>query len=250
LSNHSIIIPTYNERENIALLVEEILDLGLDSQVIVVDDNSPDGTGELADELAAKHTGIHVIHRPGKLGLGTAHIVGMKAALDRGIDYILTMDADFSHHPRYIPDILGALERFDVVIGSRYVPGGGTLYCTAPRKALSRGANLFARTTLSLRAGDTTAGFRGYRRAVLESIALDEIVSNGYSFLIEMLYRCQRAGWRVGEVPIVFENRQRGASKISRSEILRAQQTVLRLGWERLSRRLGAMPPVAEKEGP
>ena len=162
--------------------------------------------------------------------------------------YILTMDADFSHHPRYIPDLLEALERFDVVIGSRYVPGGGTRYCTAPRKALSRGANLFARTVLSLRAGDATAGFRGYRRAVLESIALDEIVSNGYSFLIEMLYRCQRVGWRVGEVPIVFENRQRGASKISRSEIFRAQQTVLRLGWERLGGRLGAAPPVSEGE--
>jgi dolichol-phosphate mannosyltransferase len=160
------------------------------------------------------------------------------------------MDADFSHHPRYVPDVLAALERFDVVIGSRYVPGGGTLYCTAPRKALSRGANLFARTVLSLQAGDTTAGFRGYRRVVLESIALDEIVSNGYSFLIEMLYRCQRAGWSVGEVPIVFENRQRGASKISRSEILRAQQTVLRLGWERVGGRFGTIRAISTGEGP
>lgn len=250
MDSHAIIIPTYNERENIGLLVEEILDLGLGSQVIIVDDNSPDGTGELADELAAEHPGVHVIHRPGKMGLGTAHIAGMKAALDHGMDHILTMDADFSHHPRYIPDILGALEYFDVVIGSRYVPGGGTLYCTAPRKALSRGANLFARTVLSLRAGDTTAGFRGYRRAVLESIALDEIVSNGYSFLIEMLYRCQRKGWHVGEVPIVFENRQRGASKISRTEILRAQQTVLRLGWERIGSRFGTTPPISEREAP
>jgi dolichol-phosphate mannosyltransferase len=249
LSSHAIIIPTYNERENIGLLIEEILDLGLSSQVIVVDDNSPDGTGELVDKLVTKHSGVHVIHRPGKMGLGTAHIAGMKAALALGMDHILTMDADFSHHPRYIPDILTALERFDVVIGSRYVPGGGTLYCTAPRKALSRGANLFARTVLSLRAGDTTAGFRGYRRAVLESIALDEIVSNGYSFLIEMLYRCQREGWHVGEVPIVFENRQRGASKISRTEILRAQQTVVRLGWERVRGRLGTTPPISEREG-
>jgi dolichol-phosphate mannosyltransferase len=147
------------------------------------------------------------------------------------------MDADFSHHPRYLPDLLGALSQFEVVIGSRYVPGGGTRYCTAPRKALSRGANLFARTVLSLHAGDATAGFRGYRRAVLESIPLDEIVSNGYSFLIEMLYRCQRSQWRIGEVPIVFENRQRGASKISRAEIFRAMQTVARLGWERFANR-------------
>lgn len=250
MNRHGIIVPTYNERENIGLLVEGILDLGLGSQIIIVDDNSPDGTGELADELAAQHSGIRVIHRPGKLGLGTAHITGMKAALEGGMPSILTMDADFSHHPRYIPDMLAALERSDVVIGSRYVPGGDTLYCTAPRKALSRGANLFARTVLSLHAGDATAGFRAYRRAVLESIALDEIVSDGYSFLIEMLYRCQRQGWRVGEVPIVFENRQRGASKISKTEILKAMQTVVRLGWERVGGRFGTIPPVSERERP
>jgi dolichol-phosphate mannosyltransferase len=165
------------------------------------------------------------------------------------MDAILTMDADFSHHPRYIPDLLAGLDRYDVVIGSRYVPGGGTRYCTVPRKALSHGANLFARAVLSLGAGDATAGFRGYRRAVLESIALEEIVSNGYSFLIEMLYRCQRQGWSVGEVPIIFENRQRGASKISRAEILRAMQTVLRLGGERFLRRPASRPPTPVKEG-
>jgi dolichol-phosphate mannosyltransferase len=250
LDSHAVVIPTYNERENISLLVEGILDLGLNSQIIIVDDNSPDGTGELADELAAQHPGVRVIHRPGKLGLGTAHITGMKAALEGGMASILTMDADFSHHPRHIADMLAALERFDVVIGSRYVPGGGTLYCTAPRKALSRGANLFARAVLSLHAGDATAGFRAYRRAVLESIALDEIVSNGYSFLIEMLYRCQRQGWRVGEVPIVFENRQRGASKISKTEILKAMQTVVRLGWERVGGRVRTVPLISERERP
>jgi dolichol-phosphate mannosyltransferase len=245
LDKHAIIVPTYNECENINLLVEGILGLGLGSQIIIVDDNSPDGTGQLADGLAAQHPEIQVIHRPGKLGLGTAHIAGMKAAMTGGARHIVTMDADFSHHPRYIPGLLAALEQFDVVIGSRYAPGGGTLYCTVLRKALSRGANLFARTMLSLHAGDATAGFRGYRRAVLESIALDEIVSDGYSFLIEMLYRCQRKGWRVGEVPIVFENRQRGASKISKAEILKAMQTVIRLGWERFVRRLGPTPTMA-----
>ena len=249
MSTHAIIIPTYNERENILLLVEKVVDLGLDSQVIIVDDNSPDGTGQLADQLAAEHAGVSVIHRSGKLGLGTAHIAGMKAALASGAANILTMDADFSHHPHFIPDLLAALERFDLVIGSRYVPGGGTRYCTAPRKALSRGANLVARTVLSLGAGDATAGFRGYRREVLESIALDEIVSNGYSFLIEMLYRCQRRGWSVGEVPIIFENRQRGASKISRTEILRAMQTVLLLGGERFKPRAAPSPPAHSKEG-
>ncbi len=240
--SHTIVVPTYNERENITLLVTGIMDLGLGSRVVIVDDNSPDGTGQLADELAAANPGVRVIHRPGKMGLGTAHIAGIKAALDGGASLILTMDADFSHHPRYIPDLLAALERYDVVIGSRYVAGGGTLYCTAPRKALSRGANLFARTMLSLQAGDATAGFRGYRSAVLESIALDEILSDGYSFLIEMLYRCQQRGWCVGEVPIVFENRQRGASKISKTEIFKALGTVGRLSAERL----GRQPAAAE----
>ncbi len=234
LERHTIIIPTYNERENICLLAEGILNLELDSGIIIVDDNSPDGTGQLADGLAEQHENVHVIHRPGKMGLGTAHTAGMKAALELGTTWIVTMDADFSHHPRYIPDVLSALNLFDVVIGSRYVPGGGTLYCTAPRKALSRGANLFARAVLSLHAADATAGFRGYRREVLESIPLDEIFSNGYSFLIEMLFHCQQRGWRVGEVPIMFENRQRGASKISKTEILKALQTVTRLGWQRL----------------
>ncbi len=249
LSRHAVIIPTYNECENIALLVEQIVNLGLDSSVIIVDDNSPDGTGRLADELAAQHAAVEVIHRLGKQGLGTAHIAGMKAALERGVDAILTMDADFSHHPRHIPDLLAALERFDVVIGSRYVPGGGTRHCTVPRKVLSHGANLFARTVLGLAAGDATAGFRGYRREVLESIALDEIVSNGYSFLIEMLFRCQRQGWSVGEVPITFENRQRGASKISRAEIFRAMQTVIRLARERIRRVLVTSPPAPVQEG-
>ena len=237
MSKHAVVIPTYNERENITLLVEKIVDLGLDSRVIIVDDNSPDGTGNLADQLAAEHATVTIIHRAGKMGLGTAHIAGMRAALDGGMDAVLTMDADFSHHPRHVPDLLAALDQFDVVIGSRYVPGGGTRYCTAPRKALSHGANLFARTVLSLDAGDATAGFRGYRREVLESIALEHIVSNGYSFLIEMLYRCQRQGWSIGEVPIIFENRQRGASKISRAEIFRAMQTVIRLGVERIERK-------------
>jgi dolichol-phosphate mannosyltransferase len=234
LGKHTIVIPTYNECENIRSLVGEIMDLGLGSQVIIVDDNSPDGTGKIADALAQEHPVVAVVHRPGKLGLGTAHIAGIKLALQQGADHVVTMDADFSHHPRYIPDILAQLDAYDVVIGSRYVPGGGTLNCTAARKALSRGANLFARSVLDLHANDATAGFRGYRGTVIESIALDAIVSDGYSFLIEMLYRCQRGGWRIGEVPIVFENRQRGASKISRAEIIKAMGTVVTLGMERL----------------
>ena len=232
----AVVIPTYNERENIGLLVGEILALPLDIRVIVVDDNSPDGTGELLDKMGTRFSNLHVIHRAGKLGLGTAHIAGFRLALEMEADYILSMDADFSHQPRYIPALLEAAQRSDIVIGSRYVPGGGSVNCGMNRTMLSQGANAFARFMLGLRAHDCTAGFRCYRRAVLETAPLDEIFSNGYSFLIEMLYKCQRLGYSVSEVPIVFENRQRGSSKISKTEIIRAGYTVLRLSPSRLSR--------------
>ncbi len=228
----AVIIPTYNESDNVSLLITDLHKYNPELTIVIVDDNSPDGTGELADQLAAQNSHIHPIHRPRKMGLGTAHIAGIKWALSQNLEPILTMDADFSHSPRYVPDLIRATESFDTVIGSRYVPGGGTLHCTMPRKALSRGANTFARFVLGLKATDCTAGFRAYRRAVLESIDLDAIVSNGYSFLIEMLYQCQKGGWRIGETPIVFEDRRRGQSKISRQEILRALQTVIRLRFE------------------
>ena len=236
-----VIVPTYNERDNIEPLLRQLLDLPLRLHVIVVDDNSPDGTGDLAEMLASKSGGrVQVIHREGKLGLGTAYIAGFRQALSDGAEYILTMDADFSHNPRYIPVMLEkARQGFDLIIGSRYVPGGGTRNCALPRILLSWGANGFARLMLGLRAHDTTAGFRCYRSRVIESIGLDEIRSSGYSFLIEMLYRAQRRGWRVGEVPIIFDNRRLGQSKISREEIIRAQQTVLRLAWSRLRGRDG-----------
>lgn len=231
-----VVIPTYNERENIELLVRQLLGLPVGLRVIVVDDNSPDGTGELAEELAAESEGrVSVIHRPGKLGLGTAYIAGFRRAMEEGADYVFTMDADFSHNPRYFPAMVEKAETgCDLVIGSRYVPGGGARNCTWPRILLSWGANGFARALLGLQARDATAGFRCYRREVLESVGLEEIRSSGYSFLIEMLYRIQRRGWRVGEVPILFDNRRLGRSKISRAEILRALQTVLRLAWARL----------------
>jgi len=244
--SNAVIVPTYNEKENVRLLVEQLLALPIEVHVIVVDDNSPDGTGVIADELAAGNPRVRVIHRPGKLGLGTAYIAGFKAALSMGAERILTMDADFSHHPRYVPHLVARSRDADLVIGSRYVRGGGTRSCTLPRKALSWGANAFTKMVLWLQAMDCTAGFRCYRREVLESIDLDTIFSNGYSFLIEMLYRVQRRGWRVAEVPIIFENRLRGASKISRQEILRAMYTVLRLGTERL---FGSTPvPVASQQ--
>jgi dolichol-phosphate mannosyltransferase len=232
----TVVVPTYNERENIEPLVAQLLALPTAVRVIVVDDNSPDGTGEIAERLATESDGrVGVIHRAGKLGLGTAYIAGFGQALAEGSDLICTMDADFSHNPRYVPAMVDKIgQGYDLVIGSRYVRGGGARGCTFDRKLLSWGANAFARTMLGLCAHDTTAGFRCYRREVLKGMDLNEIKASGYSFLIEMLYRVQRCGWQVGEVPIVFENRRLGRSKISQDEIIRALGTVLRLGWTRL----------------
>jgi dolichol-phosphate mannosyltransferase len=231
----TVIVPTYNERENVESLVTQLLALPTNVNVLVVDDGSPDGTGEIADRLAVESDGrVGVIHRPGKLGLGTAYLAGFERALADGADLVCTMDADFSHNPRYIPAMVDKIgQGFDLVIGSRYVSGGGASGCTLPRIALSWGANAFARIMLGLRAHDTTAGFRCYRREVLAGMDLTAIKASGYSFLIEMLYRIQRLGWQVGEVPIIFENRRLGASKISRNEIVRAMGTVLRMAWAR-----------------
>jgi len=230
----AVVVPTYNEAENIERLISQILALDLDLQVIVVDDNSPDGTGQIVDRLAATDPRVRVVHRAGKLGLGTAYIAGFKQAISANMPLILSMDADFSHDPSYLPAMVEMAQTRELVIGSRYVPGGGTRDCTAPRKLLSRGANLFAKVMLGLKAQDCTTGFRCYRRYVLESIELDTIFSSGYSFLIEMITRVQKKGFSIGEVPIVFVNRQRGASKISRLEIIKAVYTVLRLRWTRL----------------
>ena len=230
----AVIIPTYNESDNIIALVEEIVALQAVAHIIIVDDNSPDGTGQIADELARHYQEVHVIHRPGKLGLGTAYVTGFKLALTLPTDCIVTMDADFSHHPRYIPSLIAQAGVYDLSIGSRYVDGGGAVNCNLWRRFLSRMSNTVARLSLGLKASDCTAGFRCYRRQVLEAIDLDTIFSNGYSFLVEMLYKCQQLGYRVGEVPIIFENRRQGASKISRSEVWKAAYTVLCLGWERL----------------
>jgi glycosyltransferase involved in cell wall biosynthesis len=229
----TIIVPTYNERENIVLLVPELLALPVNLSMIIVDDNSPDSTGLIADEMARQDRRVSVIHRSGKLGLGTAYIAGFKEALAKGAERILTMDADYSHHPRYVPAMIESSQMADLVIGSRYVRGGGAVDSPAMRRLLSYGANAFAKVMLGLKAMDCTAGFRCYRRAVLESMDLDAIFSDGYSFLIEMLYKIQRRGWTVAEVPIRFMDRRLGASKISRSEISRALYTVVRLSTSR-----------------
>lgn len=236
-----VVVPTYNEADNIDELLARLLDLPVMLGVVVVDDNSPDGTGALADRWQLKHPDrVHVVHRPAKLGLGSAYIAGFRKSIGQlNAGRVMTMDADFSHDPRYIPEMLKLSVSKHVIIGSRYVPGGGSKNCTWKRVMLSRVANLVARVALGLQANDATAGFRLYRREVLESIPLDEIFSSGYSFLVEMLFLCQRRGWQVGEVPIIFEDRRKGQTKISRDEIIRAQYTVLRLFVRRL---LGGEP--------
>lgn len=232
-----VIVPTYNEADNIDDLFQQILDLPVSIGIINVDDNSPDGTGEMADRWAEKHPGRVVpIHREGKLGLGTAYIAGFKKALSlQGVKRIMTMDADFSHNPRYIPSMIELSKSKHMAIGSRYVPGGGQKNCTKDRIILSRGANGVAKTLLGLQAMDTTAGFRLYRRQVLETIPLDEIVSSGYSFLVEMIFLVQRYGFQIGEVPIIFEDRRAGTTKISRNEIFKGMATIGRLFLRRLS---------------
>ncbi len=248
-----VIIPTYNERENITELVTQILALELGAFVIVVDDNSPDGTGAIADDLAYRNPRVSVIHRPGKLGLGAAYMAGFKQGLAAGADRLITMDADFSHDPAYIPALVALADHFHITIGSRYVPQGGVRNWELQRRFLSWGANAFARTLLGLQANDCTAGFRCYHREVLESIDLDHIFSNGYSFLVELLFRCQRRGFTVGEIPIIFANRTRGQSKISQREIYKAMYTVIRLFASRLIRRRpvgpAALPPRSDDVG-
>lgn len=230
-----VIIPTYNEKDNIVILVKKILALDNNVRVIIVDDNSPDGTGGIVEEIRKNTSRVDVIHRSGKLGLGTAYIAGFRKALTEGADRIITMDADLSHDPIYIPGLIVLADRFDVTIGSRYVLGGGTRNWGWKRRFISWGANIFARIVLGLHANDCTAGFRCYRREVLLGIDLERFISDGYSFLIEMLFKCQQRGHSVGEVPIVFVNRALGHSKISQREIYKAMYTVMRLALRRLT---------------
>ncbi len=225
-----VIVPTYNEKENLAQLIDRLRALPGDVHVLVVDDNSPDGTGDIADELALSNPGVHVLHRSGKLGLGTAYKAGFAYGLAHDFRYLCTMDADFSHSPESVPDLIAkAASGYDLVVGSRYVPGGAVVGSTSLRKFVSYGANWMAHIALGVATHDCTAGFRCYRRRVIETIDLDRIFSSGYSFLIEMAFYCQRAGFRIGEVPITFVNRTAGASKISKNEIYKAFYTLLRL---------------------
>jgi dolichol-phosphate mannosyltransferase len=224
-----IVVPTYNERDNVRGIAARLL-AALPTDLLFVDDNSPDGTGALLDEIAAAEPRVHVMHRAGKLGLGTAYIEGFGWGLARGYEVLFQMDADGSHDPRYLPQMLALAEDgADVVVGSRYVPGGGTENWGLGRKLLSRGGSLYARTILGVDLRDVTAGFMCWRRAALEAVELPSITSNGYSFQIEMKYRAIQKNLRVVETPIVFVDRRVGQSKMSRAIFVEALLQVWRL---------------------
>ncbi|MBY0525031.1 MAG: polyprenol monophosphomannose synthase [Gemmataceae bacterium] len=223
---------TYNERENLARLIQEFHAFVPTADILVVDDNSPDGTGQLADEMAAKDPRIHVLHRKGKLGLGTAVLAAMNYAIEHGYDLFVNVDADFSHHPRYLPAILAGMQRNDVMIGSRYVPGGGTLGWPLSRKFMSAGVNVVVRLLMRIPAHDTSGGYRCYRVSKLRETDLTNLLSHGYSFQEEVLYRCHRAGSRIGESPIIFEDRREGASKVNLKEVARSMGIILLLGFQ------------------
>ena len=224
-----VIIPTYNEHENIGELIPRVLDDPRLS-VLVVDDGSPDGTGDLVATAMENDARIHLIRRAGKQGLGTAYVAGFRYALERGAEYIFEMDADFSHDLRYLRDLHHAAEAaYDLVIGSRYVPGGGTTDWGFMRRMISRGGNLYARLILGLPVADLTGGFRCYRSRALRAINLANVRSNGYSFQIEMAYRVHQAGFRIGEVPIIFPDRRVGASKMSKNIVAEALINVVKL---------------------
>jgi len=233
-----IVIPTYNEKENITKLIGEVLGQDEEVEILVVDDNSPDGTGDLVEDISRESSRVHLLRRPGKMGLGTAYISGFRYALSRpDIHCVFEMDADFSHQPKYIPDFLIAIESADVVLGSRYVSGGGVENWGVSRQVLSRGGSVFSRFMLGLPARDCTGGFRCYRREVLEAIDLDQISSEGFGFQVEMLYECYRNGFKIKEIPIVFPDREKGTSKISKRIVFEAFFLVCRMKFS--NRKLG-----------
>jgi dolichol-phosphate mannosyltransferase len=215
-------------------LIQEFLQVVPHADVLVIDDNSPDGTGKLADELAAADPRVHVIHRAGKLGLGTAILAAMRYAMDHDYDVMVNVDADFSHDPRYLPAMLAGMKRHDLMIGSRYVPGGGTVNWPLSRKLMSWGINTLVRLLMRIPARDTSGGYRSYSVELLRRTNLENLVSRGYSFQEEVLYRCRKAGCKIGEIPIIFADRRAGATKVNLKEVVRSLSIILWLG-------LGAM---------
>lgn len=225
-----VCIPTYNEADNVEPITQAVLKADPRVDILIVDDNSPDGTGQIADRLAAQNPRVRVLHREKKEGLGRAYLAAFRWGLDQGYTYIIEMDADFSHDPRYLPQLLDAVEDgADLALGSRYVTGGGTVNWGIGRQVLSQGGSLYARTILGVDIRDLTGGFKCFNRRVLESIGLDQVKSTGYSFQIELTYRTLKKGFTVREIPIVFEDRRVGQSKMSRKIFLEALTMVWKL---------------------
>ncbi len=234
-----VIIPTYNENENLPRIVPQVLEQDPRIEVLVVDDNSPDGTGELADALASAEPRVHVLHRSGKQGLGRAYIAGFRWAIEHGFDYVFEMDADFSHDPKHLPTFLAEVRDADLVIGSRYLDKKVTVVnWPMSRLLLSYFANVYARWVTGLQLWDSTGGFKCYRRQVLEAVDLDRVQSNGYSFQIEMSFRAKHKGFRLKEITILFTDRSHGHSKFSRGIIWEAVWMVWRLRWWKLRGRV------------
>lgn len=231
-----ITLCTYNERENIERLIPEIHEFAPDADVLVIDDNSPDGTGQFVEEMSQADPRIHVLHRSGKLGLGTATIAGFHYGIEHNYDQLINMDADFSHHPKFLPAIRECMQRADVAIGSRYVPGGGVEGWTLKRHFMSQGINIYARLFLGLRSADNSGSYRCYRISKLREINFDRFRARGYAFQEEILYRCRQVGCRFEETPIWFEDRRYGLSKINWKEAVAALWIIFRLGIDRVLR--------------
>lgn len=223
-------LATYNEAGNIAALIAEIHKYVPHAHILVIDDNSPDGTGQIVDDLASRDGRIHCLHRPGKLGLGTATLAAMRYAMEHNYDLLQNMDADFSHPPRYLPGILAGMAKHDVMIGSRYTAGGGTENWPLPRRLISQCVNLMVRFLFRMPVKDASGAYRCYRVSKLRDAQLERTQSRGYSFQQEVLFRCYKAGCKLGEYPIIFENRRAGASKVNRQEALRSISMLLYLG--------------------
>jgi dolichol-phosphate mannosyltransferase len=231
-----IVTPTYNEKDNLPRFVAAVREALPDADVLVVDDNSPDGTGAIADALAAKDARVRVMHREGKLGLGTAYIQAFLRGLDEGYDRFFEMDADMSHDPKYLPDFVRALDDgADVVAGSRNIPGGGVEGWGAGRHFISKGGSIYSRVILGLGVKDLTTGYKAFSRRALQAIDLPTVKSNGYSFQIEMTFRAVRKGMRVAEVPIVFVDRTAGKSKMSRKIFVEAIGMVWKLRYDAMT---------------
>jgi len=224
-----VIVPTYNEADNIGLLLDRLLALPYDLNVLVVDDNSPDGTGQLVEQRKAADPRIHLLRRPGKLGLGSAYVAGFRYALSQGAQYVFEMDADFSHDPASIGDFLKAIEGQDVILGSRYLDGVTVVHWPLSRLILSYSANVYTRIITGLPVRDATGGFKCFRRRALEAVNLDQVKSDGYAFQIEMSYKCWRKGFKIKEIPITFVDRRAGVSKMNQKIVWEAAWMVWRL---------------------